>query len=102
MASEPLDRHQAQIVYPWTLAQEWAWNDSDAPTSPLWPVLRSAADLLTSDELRLLRECAAETCTWLFLDRSRNHSRRWCAMQVCGHRAKARRHYRRKRAAATR
>jgi len=35
-------------------------------------------------------------CTWLFLDRSRNRSRRWCSMATCGNRAKARRHDRRR------
>ncbi|HXO42658.1 MAG TPA: CGNR zinc finger domain-containing protein, partial [Thermoanaerobaculia bacterium] len=58
----------------------------------------SAAELLTSDKWRRVRECAGSDCTWLFLDRSRNRSRRWCAMQTCGNRAKARRHYRRARA----
>ena len=36
-------------------------------------------------------------CQWLFLDRSRNRSRAWCDMAVCGNRAKASRHYRRNR-----
>ena len=80
----------------------WAWHAPDAPPeplgAPLWPALRSAAELLTSDEWRRVRECAGSDCTWLFLDRSRNRSRRWCAMQTCGNRAKARRHYRRARA----
>jgi len=79
----------------------WTWHGPDAPpeplVAPLWPTLRSAAELLTSDERRRVRECAGSDCTWLFLDRSRNRSRRWCAMQTCGNRAKARRHYRRAR-----
>jgi predicted RNA-binding Zn ribbon-like protein len=75
----------------------WAWATPDDPLeSPLWPVLRSAADLLTSEERRQVRECAANACTWLFLDHSRNRSRRWCSMETCGNRAKAQRHYRRK------
>jgi predicted RNA-binding Zn ribbon-like protein len=82
----------------------WTWHAPDAPAeplnAPLWPALRSAAELLTSDERRRVRECAGSDCTWLFLDRSRNRSRRWCAMQTCGNRAKARRHYRRARAGA--
>lgn len=36
-------------------------------------------------------------CGWLFLDRSKNRSRAWCDMAICGNRAKARRHYHRKR-----
>jgi predicted RNA-binding Zn ribbon-like protein len=67
----------------------------------LWPVARSAADLLTSaEELARVGQCADDRgCGWLFFDTSRNHSRRWCAMKDCGNRAKARRHYRRQRKA---
>jgi predicted RNA-binding Zn ribbon-like protein len=75
----------------------WTWAAPDeALEAPLWPVLRSAAELLTSEDRRQVRECAGTACTWLFLDRSRNRSRRWCSMESCGNRAKARRHYRRK------
>lgn len=78
----------------------WGWAvDAAALDRPLWPVVRSAADLLTSDELPRVRGCAEETCGWLFLDTSRNRSRRWCDMQDCGNRAKARRHYARRKAA---
>lgn len=69
----------------------WEWEDEDALDRMLWPVVRSAAELLTSDELDRVRECAADTCAWLFLDRSKNRSRRWCDMAVCGNRAKVRR-----------
>jgi predicted RNA-binding Zn ribbon-like protein len=76
----------------------WEWERAGgALDSPLWPVVHSAAELLASDERRALRECAAGTCAWLFLDHSRNHSRRWCDMKVCGNRVKARRHYERAR-----
>jgi len=77
----------------------WRWShdpiDLDAP---LAPIARSAAELLTSAELRRVRECDGDDCTWLFLDGSRSRSRRWCSMASCGNRAKARRHYRRRRA----
>ena len=62
-----------------------------------WVVARSAADLLTSDRLPRVHECVGQNCGWLFLDTSRNHSRRWCDMADCGNRAKARRNYARKR-----
>lgn len=62
----------------------------------LWHVSRSAADLLTSEKLSRVRKCDAKDCGWLFLDMSRNRSRRWCDMKDCGNRAKARRHYQRK------
>jgi len=76
----------------------WDWDlPSGALEAMLWPVVHSAAELLASDELSDLRECAADSCAWLFLDHSRNHSRRWCDMKVCGNRTKARRHYERAR-----
>ena len=61
------------------------------------PIIRSAAELLTSDELIRVKECADDRgCGWLFMDRSKNRSRRWCDMKDCGNRAKARRYYERK------
>jgi predicted RNA-binding Zn ribbon-like protein len=72
----------------------FAWQmeagDPD-PQAILWPIARAAADLLTSTTSAHLSECGAESCRWLFLDRSRNHSRRWCDMKTCGNRNKARR-----------
>lgn len=77
----------------------WDWTgDPEALDRVLWPVARSAANLLTSDERDQVRECASEACSWLFVDRSRTHRRRWCDMKTCGNRAKARRHYQKKRA----
>lgn len=71
----------------------WAWDEDErALDRPLWPVAAAAAELLVSPELERVRECAAGTCAWLFLDHSRNRSRRWCDMTVCGNRDKARRH----------
>ena len=72
------------------------WPQTDARLdSMLWPIVRSASDLLTGDDLKYVRECGAGTCRWLFVDRSKNHSRRWCDMKVCGNRIKARKFYRR-------
>jgi predicted RNA-binding Zn ribbon-like protein len=74
----------------------WAWDDAVDLSAPLWPIARSAAELLVSDEERgLVRECGAGDCAWLFLDTSKNRSRQWCSMQSCGNREKARRHYQR-------
>ena len=78
---------------------DWAGNAGDLDRM-LWPVVRSAADLLTSDELDDVRVCASETCNWLFMDTSKNHSRRWCDMKSCGNRAKARRFYGRKKSSS--
>jgi len=78
----------------------WAWKDLGAVLdAPLAPILESAAQLLTSAaDLARVRHCAGDTCDCLFMDTSRNQSRRWCSMSGCGNRAKARRHYQRKRA----
>ena len=76
----------------------WGWAaEPDDLDRMLWPVARSAAELLTSDALSRVRECAGDGCGWLFLDTSRNRSRRWCDMRDCGNRAKVRRHYQRRR-----
>jgi len=73
--------------------------DGDALERPLWEIASSAADVLTSAELDRVKECASDTCEWVFLDRSRNRSRRWCDMSDCGNRAKARRFQAKTRAA---
>ena len=75
----------------------WAFRAHDGPERILWPVVRSAAELLTSSEAAEVKVCASDTCSWLFVDRSRTRRRRWCDMKSCGNRAKARRHYRRTR-----
>jgi predicted RNA-binding Zn ribbon-like protein len=69
----------------------WCFGKDESLSHLLWPIARSAADLLTSERITTVRECAAETCAWLFLDKSRGQRRRWCDMKVCGNRAKARR-----------
>jgi predicted RNA-binding Zn ribbon-like protein len=76
----------------------WGWSSEERQLDRMmWPILRSAADLLTSDELNRVGECADDRgCGFLFFDRSKNRSRRWCRMEDCGNRAKAKRHYRRK------
>ena len=56
----------------------------------------SALALLSEQNYRRIRICP--NCNWLFLDRSRNASRLWCDMTVCGNRQKAKRHYRRRKA----
>ena len=71
----------------------WSWEgerkDLDAPS---WRIAQSAANLLTSEYIRRVKSCPGEGCDWLFVDTTRNASRRWCDMQVCGNRAKVRRH----------
>lgn len=74
---------------------ELRWDGDVALARPLWAVAQSALEVLTSAEVGRVRACGGETCGWLFVDTSKNHSRRWCSMADCGNRAKARRHYHR-------
>ncbi|MBM3648293.1 MAG: hypothetical protein FJX11_10925 [Alphaproteobacteria bacterium] len=74
----------------------FAWDvdlRSATALGQLAPVLWSAGDLLTGNRLDRVKRCANPACGWLFLDDSRAGKRRWCSMQSCGNRAKARRHY---------
>jgi predicted RNA-binding Zn ribbon-like protein len=56
----------------------------------LWPIALSALELLTSPQLIRVKKCAG--CPWVFLDQSKNLSRRWCAMDDCGTHEKIRRY----------
>ncbi len=67
------------------------WSDERALERMLWPIADSAIKLLTSEDLQRVKQCNG--CDWLFVDRSRNHQRRWCSMDVCGNRAKMRRRH---------
>jgi predicted RNA-binding Zn ribbon-like protein len=73
----------------------WDWVKGSANTGwILWPVARAAVELLTSEHVGRVRECEDDRgCGYLFIDQTKNRSRRWCSMNSCGNRAKARRHY---------
>jgi predicted RNA-binding Zn ribbon-like protein len=88
-------RHRALTPVNGGYAWQWIADDRNPFDRLIWPMAQAATDLLTSDELKIVRFCEAPDCEWLFLDHSRNHSRRWCDMTSCGNRAKARRHYER-------
>jgi predicted RNA-binding Zn ribbon-like protein len=78
----------------------WEWIDSESHLDAmLWRVAQAAGELLTSDEVVEIRQCAADDCSWLFLDKTKNHRRRWCEMKTCGNRDKARRYYHRQKQA---
>ena len=80
----------------------WGWAAEPARLDrPLWPVVLSAAKLLSSDQLQRVHRCPGKDgrCGWLFLDTSKAGRRQWCSTQGCGNRAKARRHYARSRTA---
>lgn len=72
---------------------EWRFEPSFDFDSVLWPIVRSAVELLASDKLAYIHGCESKTCQWFFLDTSKNHRRRWCDMKLCGNRAKARKYY---------
>ncbi len=88
---------QAQLLSTPDGSFVWTWSENNhALDIVLWPVARSAAELLTSEDRVRVKECPGnDGCGWLFVDTSRNHKRRWCDMEGCGNRAKARRHYER-------
>ena len=68
-----------------------AWPDAGSDLeSPLHPLVLAASDLLTQP-LDRLRQCGNNPCGWLFLDRSKNGSRRWCSSEECGNATRVRR-----------
>jgi predicted RNA-binding Zn ribbon-like protein len=118
IASEPQDEHALSIlnrelsealsrlrVVP-AVGVTYAWNwdrggeeEGGLPLErALWPVAHSAGELLTSPKLGRVKVCAGEGCGWMFLDESRNASRRWCDSRDCGNRERVRKYLARKRA----
>jgi predicted RNA-binding Zn ribbon-like protein len=74
-------------------AHHWGWSrDARLQLDFIaWRVARSTADLLTGESAKRIRVCSSHDCGWLFLDESRNQTRRWCSMKGCGNVEKARR-----------
>src|SRR5919197_5040153 len=66
---------------------DWTWPDARNLDRPLWPLARSAVELLVGGQLERIKRCP-DPCGWLFLDVTRNGSRRWCSMSECGNQAK--------------
>jgi predicted RNA-binding Zn ribbon-like protein len=60
---------------------------------PLWRIVKSAYDLLTTQDLKKIKQCGR--CRRLFLDKTKNHTKRWCTMETCGSQDKAIRYYQR-------
>jgi predicted RNA-binding Zn ribbon-like protein len=82
------------------LDRGWSWPPPRELTDPLRPIVHAAVELLTDGPLERLKTCG--NCRWLFLDKSRNHSRRWCSMDECGIQMKHARFVKRRRRCATR
>ena len=74
---------------------EMSWDELDELEAPLWPIVHSALELVTSGPLERVSCCGR--CRWLFLDTTKNHSRRWCSMEDCGKDAKMERYVARRR-----
>jgi predicted RNA-binding Zn ribbon-like protein len=76
----------------WDSGLAWDWGRFETHAElPVWILSRVASELMLSEAMTRIRACGAGSCRWLFLDTSKNHSRRWCNMKVCGNRMKARR-----------
>lgn len=69
----------------------WVETGEAGPELPVVRLALRAEALVTGEALAQMRACGDPECRWLFLDTSKNHTRRWCNMQVCGNRMKARR-----------
>jgi predicted RNA-binding Zn ribbon-like protein len=82
---------QAQLVSDGARLR-WDWVSAETKAQfPLWALARAASGLMLSENIEKVRACGNPACRWLFLDTSKNHSRRWCEMKICGNRMKARR-----------
>ena len=73
---------------------EWRWDSSGDLLAPLWPIVAAALELLTSKPVSHIKPCHA--CRFLFIDQSKNGSRRWCSMEDCGKAAKIARYLQRR------
>jgi len=110
-APEPLEAFEREVRRAWSERRlvrspdgtyRWASPESARLDSVVSPLALAASDLLTGPGRARVRVCEATTtdgCGWMFLDTSRNGTRRWCEMATCGNRYKARRHYARVREA---
>lgn len=75
----------------------WRWVEKSSGVDRLLArIVRSAVEVLTSDDIERVKSCASEKCCWLFMDRSRSRNRRWCEMRTCGSQHKAKAYYKRK------
>jgi predicted RNA-binding Zn ribbon-like protein len=73
-----------------------AWEHCEELDAPLWPIAHAALELLTDGPLDRIKTCGR--CRWLFIDTTKNHSRRWCSTEGCGTDEKKERYVARRRA----
>jgi predicted RNA-binding Zn ribbon-like protein len=74
---------------------DWSWENAPGLDAPLWPLVHAGVELVTGGPLDRISCCGR--CRWLFLDTTKNHSRRWCSMEGCGTDAKVERYVARRR-----
>ena len=72
---------------------EWIWDERITLSAILNPVIWNAVYVITELDHSRIKYCDA--CNWLFYDKTKNKSRRWCDMEDCGSRDKALRYYHR-------
>ena len=111
LAEEAAETHQVGLRHiEWLNAElaaipgRWQVAAGEARFVPLggtreqlaWPLLHSAMDFLVHHPLDRLKKCGNHQCIQYYYDTSKNNTRRWCRMEVCGNREKAKRHYRKK------
>jgi len=85
-------RNRQEFVY---ASKKFAWTSNMVEGDlccMIWPIALSASQLLSSDQLQLVKQCPSPDCGWLFVDSSKNRSRQWCDMRDCGNLAKVRRY----------
>lgn len=89
LLAETMSHLQLNIVQFYDVQTQWQQHNN--LRYPFYPIIKSAYDLLTSDLLERVKKCGS--CGWLFLDKSKNKSRKWCSMETCGSNVKAKRYY---------
>jgi predicted RNA-binding Zn ribbon-like protein len=93
-AAEAIAR--GELVPAGDAAFQWSWDHRDELDAPLWPIAHAALELMTDGPLDRIKTCGR--CRWLFLDTTKNHSRRWCSTEGCGTDVKKERYVARRRA----
>ena len=86
-----------QLVYAKGRFERQFWSQTAQKDGLLTPLAEAASNLLCSGKLSLVKKCGNPACILYFYDTTKNHTRNWCSMQLCGNRIKVAAHYQRKR-----
>lgn len=91
LASEHCESLRSARLLPHDSGYGWSWNpDDDLAAAVLGPIAEAAIRLLTRQDRSRIKQCKGLHCGWLFFDTTKNNSRCWCDMRVCGNRSKIR------------